>query len=139
MISRDRSPPKSARARVIGRNEIKQKSDMATLGNQRMGRDRLIRLKCNLKLAEYVAGRYARSAKSRDGNSSISFFFFLLLVSEIYILCYEEKDINFLLSGIIRKDKLRRKVRNRVGTPIEIQRPNNKFLTLSSLFYFLKG
>ena len=70
---------------------------------------------------------------------TLAFPSFLLLVLEIYILCYEEKDMNFLLSGIIRKNKLRRKVRNRVGMPIEIQRPSNKFLTLSSLFYFLKG
>ena len=42
--------------------------------------------------------------------------------------------MNFLLSGIILKDKMRRKVRNRLGTPIEIQRPSNKFLTLFSFF-----
>ena len=40
------------------------------------GRDRLIRLKCNLELAEYAAGRYAQSVKSRGKNSSISFYFF---------------------------------------------------------------
>lgn len=44
--------------------------------------------------------------------------------------------MNFLLSGIIRKDKLKRKVRNRVEMPIETQRTSNKFLTISSLFIF---
>ena len=60
---------------MVGRNGIKQKSDRATVGNQRMGRDRLIRLKSNLELAEYAVGRYAQSVKSRGENSSISFFF----------------------------------------------------------------
>ena len=46
--------------------------------------------------------------------------------------------MNLLLSGITRKGNLRRKVRNRVGTPIEIQRLSNKFLTLSFLFYFFE-
>lgn len=62
---------------MVGRNGIKQKSDRATLGGQRMGRDRLIRLKSNLELAEYAAGRYAQSVKSRGENSSISFSFYL--------------------------------------------------------------
>lgn len=74
---------------MVGRNGIKQKSDRATLGNQRMRRDRLIILKCNLELAEYAVGRYAQSVKSRGENSSISFFFlFILLVREINTLYY---------------------------------------------------
>ena len=40
------------------------------------GRNRLIRLKCNLELALYAVGRYAQSVKSRGENSSISFFFY---------------------------------------------------------------
>lgn len=44
--------------------------------------------------------------------------------------------MNLLPSGIIRKNDPMRKVRNRVGRQIEIQKLNDKFLSLS--LYFLR-